>query len=108
MTVFARGIDAGWPRPLAARFEFHTFDSGGIGKSLGLLPLSGDVGGHRLVICKPQAKSPQLDPAKTETKPDDPEQYKWFLETAKEAEAHETAKGADKAFSDVVKPRKHK
>jgi predicted nucleic acid-binding protein len=41
--------------------EFHTFDKGGIGKSLGLLPLSGNVGGHRLVICKPQAKNPQLD-----------------------------------------------
>jgi predicted nucleic acid-binding protein len=41
--------------------EFHTFDGGGKGKSLGLLPLSGDVGGHRLKICKPQAKNPQLD-----------------------------------------------
>ncbi len=41
--------------------EFHTFDGGGIGKSLGLLPLSGNVGGHRLTICKPQARSPQLD-----------------------------------------------
>lgn len=41
--------------------EFHTFDDGGSGKSLGLLPLSGNVGGHRLVVCKPQAKSPQLD-----------------------------------------------
>lgn len=41
--------------------EFHTFDGGGMGKSLGLLPLSGNVGGHRLNICKPQAKNPQLD-----------------------------------------------
>jgi predicted nucleic acid-binding protein len=42
--------------------EFHTFDGGKSGsKSLGLLQLSGNVGGHRLTICKPQAKSPQLD-----------------------------------------------
>jgi hypothetical protein len=41
--------------------EFHTFDNDGSSKSLGLLPLSGNVGGHRLVICKPVAKSPQLD-----------------------------------------------
>ena len=41
--------------------EFHTFDNGGIGKSLGLLPLSGNVGGHRLTICKPQARNPGLD-----------------------------------------------
>ena len=41
--------------------EFHTFDGEGSAKSLGLLPLSGDVGGHRLVICKPQARNPGLD-----------------------------------------------
>lgn len=41
--------------------EFHTFDSGGSGKSLGLIPLSGDVGGHRLTICKPEARNPTLD-----------------------------------------------
>ena len=41
--------------------EFHTFDSGGSSKSLGLLPLSGDVAGHKLLICKPEAKRPQLD-----------------------------------------------
>jgi predicted nucleic acid-binding protein len=41
--------------------EFHTFDDGGKGKALGLLQLSGDVGGHKLEICKPEAKSPQLD-----------------------------------------------
>jgi hypothetical protein len=39
-------------------------------------------------------KKPAARPAKTETKPDDPEQYKRFLEAAKEAEADETAKGA--------------
>lgn len=37
---------------------------------------------------------------------DDPDQYKRFLEAAKEAEADETAKGADRAFKAVVKPRK--
>lgn len=41
--------------------EFHTFDNDGSAKNLGLLPLSGDVGGNRLKICKPEAKSPQLD-----------------------------------------------
>ncbi len=41
--------------------EFHTFDNDGNAKHLGLLPLSGNVGGHRLIICKPEAKSPQLD-----------------------------------------------
>ena len=41
--------------------EFHTFDNDGDSKSLGLIPLSGNVGGHKLVICKPQAKNPGLD-----------------------------------------------
>jgi hypothetical protein len=41
--------------------EFHTFDQDGDAKHLGLLPLSGDVGGNRLIICKPRARNPQLD-----------------------------------------------
>jgi predicted nucleic acid-binding protein len=41
--------------------EFHTFDGGGTGKSLGLLPLSGNVGGYKVPVCKPQARNPQLD-----------------------------------------------
>ncbi len=41
--------------------EFHTFDNDGSGKSLGLIPLSGNVGGNKLTICKPQARNPQLD-----------------------------------------------
>ena len=41
--------------------EFHTFDEGGSGKSLGLIPLSNNVGGHRLIICKPEARYPSLD-----------------------------------------------
>jgi hypothetical protein len=41
-------------------------------------------------------------------KQDDPEQYKRFLEAAKEAGADETPKNADRAFRDVVKPRKPK
>lgn len=41
--------------------EFHTFDAEGSSKSLGLIPLSGNVGGHRLTICKPEAKNPGLD-----------------------------------------------
>jgi predicted nucleic acid-binding protein len=41
--------------------EFHTFDQDGSRQSLGLIPLSGNVAGNRLTICKPQAKRPQLD-----------------------------------------------
>jgi|SRR5680860_1348507 len=41
--------------------EFHTFDENGSGRSLGLIPLSENVGGHRLKICKPEARNPQLD-----------------------------------------------
>lgn len=41
--------------------EFHTFDLLGSRQSLGLIPLSGDVAGNRLIICKPKAKRPQLD-----------------------------------------------
>jgi len=39
--------------------EFHTFDKNDSPKynALGLLPLSGDVGGHNLVICKPPVPS---------------------------------------------------
>jgi predicted nucleic acid-binding protein len=46
--------------------EFHTFDRDGSAKSLGLLPLSGNVGGHRLTICKPVARFPELDLTKPE------------------------------------------
>jgi predicted nucleic acid-binding protein len=43
--------------------EFHTFDDGksGPSKNLGLLGLSGDVGGNKLTICKPAARNPGLD-----------------------------------------------
>jgi predicted nucleic acid-binding protein len=41
--------------------EFHTFDGAGSAKSLGLLPLSGNLAGHGLKICKPEAQRPQLD-----------------------------------------------
>lgn len=41
--------------------EFHTFDEEGSSKNLGLLPFSENVGGHKLKICKPEAKAPQLD-----------------------------------------------
>lgn len=43
---------------------------------------------------------------KPKPRQDDPEQYQRFLDAAKEAEADELAKGADKAFRSVVKPRK--
>jgi predicted nucleic acid-binding protein len=41
--------------------EFHTFDCDGNSKSLGLIPLSGNVAGNKLTICKPVAKNPGLD-----------------------------------------------
>ena len=37
---------------------------------------------------------------------DDPEQSKRFIEAAKEAEADETEKGADRAFRKVVPPKR--
>jgi predicted nucleic acid-binding protein len=54
--------------------EFHTFDQDGDAKHLGLLPLSGNVGGNRLTICKPQARNPQLDlrPVPRPTRPTTP------------------------------------
>jgi hypothetical protein len=42
---------------------------------------------------------------KPKLKPDDPEQYKRFLEAAKKAEADETEEGADKAFKKVITPK---
>jgi hypothetical protein len=47
-------------------------------------------------------------PKKPELKPDDPEQYKRFLEAAKEAGADESEKGADRAFRKVVRPTKQR
>lgn len=41
-------------------------------------------------------------------KPDDPEQYKRFLEAAREAEADESKENADRAFKKVAKPPKRK
>jgi len=43
---------------------------------------------------------------KPKSKPDDPAQYKRFLEAAREAKADETEEGADRAFKKVasVKP----
>jgi hypothetical protein len=43
---------------------------------------------------------------KRKLQPDDPEQSKLLIEAAKAAEADETAKGAEKAFKAVAKPRK--
>jgi hypothetical protein len=49
---------------------------------------------------------------KLDKKPDDPAQYKRFLEAARKAEADETREGADRAFKRVAgigkKPRKDK
>jgi len=40
---------------------FHTFDGDNRSKTLGLLPLGGNVAGHNLIIEKPAAKQPGLD-----------------------------------------------
>jgi hypothetical protein len=40
---------------------------------------------------------------KSERKPDDPAQYKRFLEAAREAETDETRERADRAFEKVAK-----
>jgi hypothetical protein len=41
-------------------------------------------------------------PSKPTPKPDDPAQYKRFLEAAQKADADKTRKGADKAFKKVT------
>lgn len=41
--------------------EYHTFDEINSYKSLGLIPLSGNVAGHSLLIKKPQAQQVGLD-----------------------------------------------
>lgn len=51
------------------------------------------------------ARNPKPNQKLKDRPQDDPEQSKRFLEAAKAAEADETAKGADKAFKAVVKPR---
>lgn len=40
------------------------------------------------------------------SKPDNPAQYKRFLEAAREAKAEETKEGADWAFNKVVRSKK--
>lgn len=45
---------------------------------------------------------------KFEPKPDDLEQSKRFIDTAREREADETEEGADKAFKKVVTPQPKK
>jgi hypothetical protein len=43
---------------------FHTFDQKGSSRCRGLIPLSGNVAGHKLVVCKP----PYTPPAPTQLK----------------------------------------
>ena len=43
---------------------------------------------------------------KPKPKPDDPAQYKRFLDAAQEAEADESVEGADKAFKKIALPKK--
>lgn len=45
---------------------------------------------------------------KAKPKPDDPAQYKRFMEAAREAQADKTDKGADKAFKRVALSSKKK
>ena len=47
-------------------------------------------------------------PHKPKPQPDDPEEYKRFLETAKAVEAEEDAEVFDLVFSKIVPPRKPK
>jgi hypothetical protein len=43
---------------------------------------------------------------KPKSRPDDPAQYKRFLEAARKAQADDSAKGADRAFQKVTQPKK--
>jgi hypothetical protein len=43
---------------------------------------------------------------KSKPKPDDPAQYKRFLEAAKNAEAKDSKEDADRAFKKIVLPKK--
>jgi hypothetical protein len=45
---------------------------------------------------------------KSERKPDDPAQYKRFLEAARKAQADESEEGADRAFRKVTSSSKAK
>lgn len=45
---------------------------------------------------------------KAPQKPDDPAQYKRFVEAAREAKADETEEGADRAFKKVALPKNRK
>jgi hypothetical protein len=47
-------------------------------------------------------------PQKPNRKPDDPAQYKRFLESARKAEADETEEGADRAFKKVTSKNRPK
>jgi hypothetical protein len=47
----------------------------------------------------------RLMPNKPERKPDDPAQYKRFIEAARKAEADETKEGAERGFK-KIDPRK--
>jgi len=44
--------------------------------------------------------------SKPQPKPDDPEQYRRFVETARELEADESPGAMDRAFEQVVKPKR--
>lgn len=41
---------------------------------------------------------------KSDAKPDDPKQYKRFIDAAREAGANQSREGADRAFRKIVKP----
>jgi hypothetical protein len=45
---------------------------------------------------------------KSKPKPDDPAQYKRFIEAARKAEADETREGADRAFKKIVSQKRNK
>lgn len=53
---------------------FHTFDSKGRKGTLGLIPLSGDVAGHALEICRPRI--PELPPKRRSPRSEEDTQQK--------------------------------
>jgi len=59
------------------------------------------TGSYRL----PTKRRIELMNNKPKPKPDDPAQYKRFLEAAREAGAEESGEAADQAFKQIVKPK---
>jgi hypothetical protein len=63
---------------------------------------------RKLKRCGHDADEGSLMIRKPAAKPDDPEQSKRFIDAAKEAQADETEKGAERAFKKVVSAKLEK